>query len=111
VEIVVDGLGGFQQSADDLFECLRGLAEQLRRHGARICCNGMRRDVRPSPMARESGGARFLYRFKLGEPADPRSVVPIFAEAPCDTVVWPEDQDAYYEQWVASITGSANESS
>jgi hypothetical protein len=106
VEVVIDGIGNFQQSADDLFECVRGLAEQLKPHGIRICYNGMRRDVRPSPMARESTGAKFIYRFKLGEPADPRLAVPIFAEAPCDAIVWPEDQDAYYEQWVASIRGS-----
>jgi len=103
IEFAIDEIGVIERSGDDLFDCLREIAGELRTHGARICCNGMRRDVRPSPMARESGGAKFVYQFKIGEPADPRSVLPLLGEAPCESTVSPEEQDAFYERWVSSV--------
>lgn len=101
--IDVANVGVFEEVADDLFECLRAIARRLNDHGARICCNGMLRDVRPSPMAREASGARWLYQFQIGQPADPRSIVPLFGEAPCESTVLPDEQDVFYEQWISSV--------
>jgi len=69
----------------------------------RIACNGARRDVYPSTMAREMGAGKKAYVLKMGRPTSREDLVETFGEAPLETIVSPEVQKAYFEEWKRSV--------
>lgn len=71
----------------DLFECLRAVRCALDEEGALLCCEGARRDVFPSGMARQMGGGRKAYRI-----ATDRVLVDIFAPTDCNEVCTVDEQ-------------------
>lgn len=86
VEIVSAGFGTAQARADDAFEALCLVREELEPFGWRIGVVGAQADVWPSGMARDQGGGQRAYRMtaeQVGdlvdtfEPVDPVSVATV----------------------------------
>lgn len=85
VEIEADG-GQVEARADDAFEALCVIREQLESAGLRIGVAGAQRDVWPSGMSRDQGGGLVAYRMTAAgaagmvdtfEPVDPAAVVTV----------------------------------
>ena len=76
----------------DLFECLVRIREQLEAEGGLICCEGARKDVFPSGMARQMGGARQAYRTAQDRVVNGSKLVDIFAATDCQAVVTVSEQ-------------------
>jgi hypothetical protein len=76
----------------DLFECLVEIRKQLELEGGLVCCEGARRDVFPSGMARQMGGARHAYRLVPDQLTGTRTLVDIFAATDCQAVATVPDQ-------------------
>ncbi|WP_307861031.1 hypothetical protein [Microbacterium sp. SD291] len=86
VEIVSAGFGTAQARADDAFEALCLIREELEPFGWRIGVAGAQADVWPSGMARDQGGGQRAYRMtteQVGdlvdtfEPVDPETVTTV----------------------------------
>lgn len=86
VEIVSAGFGTAQARADDAFEALCLIREELEPFGWQIGVAGAQADVWPSGMARDQGGGLRAYRMtgeRVGdlvdtfEPVDPRTVTTV----------------------------------
>jgi hypothetical protein len=90
-------------AAPDLFESLAELRSTLEPSGTRLLCEGACRDVLPSPMSRQSGGGRFAYRVRLGEPARREALVDIFAPAEPERVSPVGEQRDFARLWLASL--------
>jgi hypothetical protein len=90
----------------DLFGCLMEVRRHLEADGLLICCQGARRDVHPSGMARQMVSGRMAYRLPLDGQPGSDDLVDIFAPAMCDEVVTVADQLAWvrtrHERWVAA---------
>jgi len=89
--------------ADDLFNALVDLREKLDRSGIKLLCNGARKDVYPSGMSRSMGGGRKAYVIRKGHPARMASLLDIFDPADIDSVVSVCEQQAFHEEWFASL--------
>jgi hypothetical protein len=89
---VFDDGAAWDVEDSDLFECLIQVRKRLEGEGALICCEGARRDVFPSGMARQMGGARRAYRLVSDRAAESPTLVDIFAPTPCDAVVGVSEQ-------------------
>lgn len=103
VSLGVPQVEGQTFEGGDLFVALQSLRGELDQHGIMICCNGARRDAWPSPMSRDTGGARKLYIHSMGEPAHRDSLVGIFDEAPPDALSSVQEQAQFHQAWVESI--------
>ena len=86
VEIVSAGFGRAEAQADDAFEALCIIREELEPFGWRIGVAGAQADVWPSGMARDQGGGLRAYRIaaeRAGElvdtfePVDPETVTTV----------------------------------
>ncbi|WP_206477145.1 hypothetical protein [Microbacterium sp. KRD172] len=86
VEIRCSGFGTAEARADDAFEALCLVREELEPFGWRIGVAGAQADVWPSGMARDQGGGQRAYRMtaeQVGdlvdtfEPVDPASVTTV----------------------------------
>jgi hypothetical protein len=80
--------GTVHAEADDAFEALCVVREQLEPHGWRIGVAGAQVDVWPSGMARDQGGGKVAYRF--GSP----ELVEVFASVDPATVTTVDVQEA-----------------
>jgi len=87
---------------DDLFACMVALRRALERDDRMLLCNGARKDLYPSGMARQMAGGRVGYRVEIGKLADMEALLDIFDEAPEDAVATIEEQEAYFLAWVSS---------
>jgi len=92
-----------EYEGSDLFDCLVKARREWEKKGARILCNGSRRDVYPSGMSRQMSGGRKAYVLGIGERASSSCLVDIFEPAAPDMVATVDDQKVYYEQWIRSI--------
>jgi hypothetical protein len=86
---------------EDLFDALIALRRELDAAGCRLLCAGARRDVFPSGMSREMGGARKAYICRLGSPA--HQLVDIFDEALPEQVGTVDEQHGFRQRWIASL--------
>ncbi len=83
VQITGPALGIIDAIADDAFEALCLVREQLEPHGWLIGVAGAQEDVWPSGMARDQGGGKVAYRFEspdvveVFEPVDPQTVTTV----------------------------------
>src|SRR5690554_7877378 len=79
VQIVSSGFGKAEARADDAFEALCLVREELEPYGWRIGVAGAQADVWPSGMARDQGGGQRAYRVtaeQVGELVDTFEPVP-----------------------------------
>jgi hypothetical protein len=87
----------------DLFEALATVRRDLERSGARLDCNGSRREVFPSVMLRQSSGGRFAYVLSMPRTAERPPAVDILAPAPDGAdLVTVAEQQAYFNEWSGS---------
>ena len=89
VEVRSRGFGTVQARADDAFEALCLVREELEPFGWRVGVAGAQPDVWPSGMARDQGGGQQAYRMtpeRIGnlvdtfEPVDPATVTTVAAQ-------------------------------
>jgi hypothetical protein len=83
VSITCPAFGTAEARADDAFEALCLVREELEPYGWRIGVAGSQVDVWPSGMARDQGGGKVAYRFgspdmvEVFEPVDPETVTTV----------------------------------
>lgn len=87
----------------DWFECLAAVRLYLERENRRVLCNGARRDVFPSGMARQMSGGRLAYRLTLGIQPRREDIVDVFAPCAAEEVATVKQQREFHEQWATSI--------
>lgn len=110
VSLRLDGLSAGCESysceASDLFECLAELRRTyLQPIGAKILCNGARKDVYPSRMSRQMSAGRKAYQVRLGHPARANDIVDIFDAAPALNVVNDvAEQVNFHREWLESLS-------
>jgi hypothetical protein len=90
-------------SHDDFFECLVDLRRMVEKEGGLVLCQGARKDVFPSPQMRASASMS-AYCLELTKPASNQARVRIFDPVPADEVASIEEQRAFYDHWLDSLT-------
>ena len=91
VSVVCTAFGTAEAQADDAFEALCLVREQLEPYGWRIGVAGSQRDVWPSGMARDQGGGKVAYRFESPD------IVEVFEPVAPETVTTVSQQQAAAE--------------
>jgi hypothetical protein len=89
--------------ADDMFEALVRIREQLEPQGWFVAVQGSRLDAFPSAMQREMAGGLNVYLMRMGEPVRLQDVVETFAEADPSTLATVSTQRKHVEEWVSSV--------
>lgn len=98
VELVSVGFGTAQARADDAFEALCLIREELEAFGWRIGVAGAQADVWPSGMARDQGGGLRAYRMtaeRVGDPVD--TFEPVDPETVTTVALQRAETDRLYE--------------
>ncbi|MYW14933.1 hypothetical protein GT039_04840 [Streptomyces sp. SID2955] len=85
----------YEGEGQDLFEALGRVREQMQQDALLLCCNGSRRNARPSP-AMSAAGAEFVYLMPAYRLMTVRDIHPLFAPAPAEKVVGVKEQTEYY---------------
>ena len=89
--------------ADDCFAALQTIRRAAEDRNWKICCQGARRDVRPSAMSRQMGGGIMAYVLEMGQPGRMDSTVEIFDAAAPESYSTVADQEAYAQAWFESL--------
>ena len=108
--LVAEGGTRYDATGQDLFDCLRQIRRQTDRAGILLCCNGARRNVRPSGLSSELGalGVYKLHRWRAPLPGD---LVDTFDYAAPRMIATVEEQEAYrlkVDKYRRSLLGLAN---
>lgn len=107
LSLSVSGRATINVAAEDLFDALCHLREQLEGVGAQLLCAGAQRNVFPSGMSRSMGGGRRAYVLRPGRRPTPEDLVDIFDEA--EDLVTVREQREFYAAWTRSLQGGAPE--
>lgn len=91
------------QTMHDHFGAFELLRSRLWSQGLVPLCYAASRNVYPSGMTRQMGGGRMAYRVTFGKQALSKDLVDIFDRGPDIDPVTPEEQRAFFEQWIASL--------
>jgi hypothetical protein len=94
----------FEAEEWDYFEALCKIRLQLEARGHIVACYGAARNVFPSGMARDMGAGLKAYRCHLGKAAQMADLVSIFESGPDLEVASVEEQHAFHQKWVASLS-------
>ncbi len=84
----------------DYFECLVSIRRSLEKNDLAICCQGARKDVWASGMARDMGAGLRAYVLKEGRKASIDDLVDIFDPAPAEVVATVAEQELYAKKWL-----------
>jgi hypothetical protein len=95
-----------QADADDLFEALVRIREQLEPQGWFVAVQGSRLDAFPSPTQREIAAGLSVYITRIGEPATPDDVAETFAVADPATLATVNAQRQHAQAWQRSLPPS-----
>jgi hypothetical protein len=95
-----------QADADDLFEALVRIREQLERQGWFVAVQGSRLEAFPSPTQREIAAGLSVYITRIGEPATPDDVAETFAVADPSTLATVNAQRQHAQAWQRSLPPS-----
>jgi hypothetical protein len=88
--------------ATDFFDAFAQVRRELWERKILPLCYGASRNVFPSPMSRDMGGGGMAYRLALGRHAMRDDLVFIFDTGPDIEPVLPQEQEEFYERWLAS---------
>jgi hypothetical protein len=88
----------------NFFRALQSIRRGLEPNGVRLRCLGACRDVYPSPMIEDMGPAEKAYRLTMGRPARTEDLVSIFSSGPDIDPASVDEQEAYYQHWLASLS-------
>ncbi len=94
-------------TGEDLFSAMQAARRSLDEMGIFLLCQGARRNVWPSRMARDMGGGMKAYQLRLGEQARRGDLVDILAPAGPEEVATVVDQEMFHKQWLTSLRQSA----
>ena len=97
----------FVGSEWNYFHALCEIRRQLEETGWRPVCYGSSRNVYPSRMCCDMGQGLHAYRMTMGRPAVLEDLVGIFDSGPDVLPVSVEEQEAFREDWLRSLTGRA----
>jgi hypothetical protein len=86
----------------DYFDCLVTVRRVLEQEGGLILCQGARRDVWPSGMARSMGAGLKAYALVNGRTPSTQHLVAIFDPAEPLTVGTVAEQEQTRDEWLAS---------
>ncbi|MEU5239818.1 hypothetical protein ACFW9M_31570 [Streptomyces lydicus] len=101
--VIADGPWGHVTGrADDCFEALTRIREQIEPQGWLLGANGSRRDTWPSGMCRGTGGF-LVYRLRPGLRPTGADRIQTFQPAPRETLATVAEQVAFEEQWSQSL--------
>lgn len=92
----------FSAIEDDDFGAFCLVRRQLEARGWLVLCNGSSRNVFPSPMSRDMGGGVMAFVLTIGKPASMENLVHIFERTIRIDPVTVDEQERFYEQWLAS---------
>lgn len=99
---VSDGDGGvFEAEGVDLFRALQQVRREIESHDVLLCCNGARRNARPSPQASDSGGG-MVYLLPLLRAPTGEDLVPLLGKAPLRNVGSVSEQERFWEKYSSS---------
>jgi Clp amino terminal domain, pathogenicity island component len=93
--------------ADDMFEALVRIREQLEPQGWFVAVQGSRLDAYPSHMQREMAGGLNVCVMRMGEPVRLQDVVETFADADPGTLATVAAQREHAVAWERSVQGGA----
>ena len=93
--------------ADDMFEALVRIREQIEPQGWLVAVQGSRLDVFPTAMQREMAGGLNVQVMRMGEQARLGDVVETFAEADPSTLATVAAQRERAEEWMRSVQAGA----
>ena len=88
--------------APDFFDAFAQVRNTLWERKILPLCYGASRNVFPSPMSRDMGGGVKAYRLTLGQHAKREDLVFLFDTGPDIEPVLPQEQEEFYERWLAS---------
>lgn len=103
IKLVLEGSKEFVADGSDLFDALINLRKILYSHGLFILCKGAHVNVYPSPMSRSMSGGLMAYELTKGQPASRKNLVNVFDEGDESVVGSPDDQIAFYKEWLDSL--------
>jgi hypothetical protein len=90
-------------SANDMFEALVKIREQLELHGWFVAVQGARVDTFPTMLQREATGGMNVHVIHMGTPARSRDVVETLAEADPSKLATVAAQRAFADEWLRSV--------
>lgn len=85
-------------TGNDLYDCLKQIRRQTDPVGILLCCNGARKNVRPSGFLSSSLGAISVYKIHRWRASMPWDLVDLFAYAPPRQIATLEEQAAYLQK-------------
>lgn len=92
-----------QADADDLFEALVRVREQLEPHDWLVAVQGARLDAVPCATAEDEAAGLSVHITRIGEPATPDDVAETLAEADPTTVATVNEQRQHARAWRRSL--------
>lgn len=96
---LVDPDGGrIDATGVDLYDCLKQIRRQTEPTGILLCCNGARRNARPSGFYSSTLGAIVVYKERRWRAGMPWELVDIFGYAPPRKIATVAEQEAYLEK-------------
>lgn len=109
LELVLEEGRSLSADATDFFECLAQVRLQLEPEGARILCQGARRDVWPSGMARDMGAGLRAYVLVPGRKANFSDLVDIFDPADPALICTVAEQSQFSRDWSGAADLTADD--
>ncbi|WP_155371483.1 hypothetical protein [Catellatospora vulcania] len=89
----------YDAGGQDLYDCLKQIRRRTDGAGILLCCNGARRNTRPSGFMSQHTGASSIYRvYRWRSGVPPCDLVYIFGYAPPRAIVTVEEQEAHLEK-------------
>jgi hypothetical protein len=102
LELNLDDGRVFSASDGDYFACLVSIRRELEAQGIVVCCQGARKDVWPSGMARDMAAGLQAYVLTIGRTPLRSEVVGIFDPADRKLIGTVADQEQYFHLWWSS---------
>jgi hypothetical protein len=95
--------GSLSATGSDYFEAFIAIRRKLAQHELVPLCYGASRNVWPKGILRGMNGGLKAFRMTLGQPARTQDVEYIFDSGPDVDPCTPEEQQAFFQQWLASL--------
>jgi hypothetical protein len=92
-----------EAESDDCFSALQDVRRVLKKDELAAYCYGSSRNVFPSGLSRSMGDGRKAYKLSLGKQGRMADLVDIFAVGPDIELASVEDQEEFFQQWIASL--------
>jgi len=102
LELTLDDGRAFTASGGDYFACLVSIRRELEAEGIVVCCQGARKDVWPSGMARDMAVGLQAYVLTIGRAPLRHEVVAIFDPADPRLIGTVAEQEHYFKLWWSS---------